>query len=408
VYDEQGLVTGFDDYVYQDMDVLMEVARAHNIKLIPVINDYLMADGASSEGGMKIGEHPEFITDPVHQRAFFENAIIPFLKRYGNDPTIYAWEGMNEPELAEAVAPNKIPSGKLISFITELNRIIHEAAPGSKVTLGALNRQTLVEYWKDVGLDIYQFHYYNRPEYPDLNVPVDSLNLDLPVIVGELDPHGAPTWLNMAYQNGYKGGFVWLYELEDDAVHYQAWLSENEGRITGSLTPDKPVFSQHKDIYGIMGNVNGISGFFISMGLAVLKALISTAIIVVLIRLFKKLKARRLNRSREDNEPALLSETSATPIESESALLHDDTDLEMLHVILGEFQAKIDKATKQIRPILDNSVKNDKTQGWTAAQKQAYTAQVIIDIVDSIIADPRFKSLPSQCFLNQVDIHGMK
>ena len=44
-YDQQGNIVGPDDYLFADMQALLDTAQAHGLKIIPVLFDYLLANG---------------------------------------------------------------------------------------------------------------------------------------------------------------------------------------------------------------------------------------------------------------------------------------------------------------------------------------------------------------------------
>jgi len=84
---------------------------------------------------------------------------------------------------------------------------------------------TNLTYWKGLGLDFYDFHYYSDGiSLP----PVASLNMDKPIFIGECgQAYGDYTWsdslqsncelgaLNTGYSGGYAGVSIWSYALPD-------------------------------------------------------------------------------------------------------------------------------------------------------------------------------------------------
>lgn len=201
---QTGMPESFSDKVYENMDALLKAAETFNIKLIPTLFDYTLADEITDENGYKVGEHPEVITDPDKRRALLA-LFDDFFVRYGSDSSVYAWDIMNEPEYAAAVS---IQDAR--SFVSDFASLIHSKAPGALVTVGSKDRQSLVQYWRNTGLDLYQYHYYDDFEPGiTLDYSASDLGLDKPVLAGELEPTSLSGKLDTVYDNGYAGGFFW-------------------------------------------------------------------------------------------------------------------------------------------------------------------------------------------------------
>jgi hypothetical protein len=215
-----GTPTGFTDKVYEDMTMLLATARALDIKLIPTIFDYLLADGDSDPWH---GEHPDLITDPVKRQALLD-IFDDFIAVFGSDPSIYAWDVMNEPEMAPFFSGPSLPMGDVVDFVTDFADMIHTVAPGALVTVGSNNRNDMVTYWTGSSFDLCQFHYYDALEgmtpldYPASNIPTTKT-----LFAGELEPGDVLGKLNTLARNGYDGGFFWqdnFYTI--DAAEYDA------------------------------------------------------------------------------------------------------------------------------------------------------------------------------------------
>jgi hypothetical protein len=155
--------------------------------------DFTIADGVSDEGGNPVGEHPDLITDVNGHRSDFIDILASFVDYYRNESAIWAWDLMNEPEVILDQAYPGVPSvSDLQTFFTELAGDIHTIDPTLEVTIGSMNRDGLSNWTgaNEVGLDIIQFHYYNKWQ-TDGNNTIDFDAPDFggrPVIVGEVDP----------------------------------------------------------------------------------------------------------------------------------------------------------------------------------------------------------------------------
>jgi len=207
VFGPDGIPQSFDDKAMADFDALVQAAKANGIKLLPVLFDYTLADSVSMEGANKVGEHPEVITDSAKQAALIE-ILRPLFAKYGSDPTIYGWDIVNEPDLAIAVSASQIRN-----FVAKLTMAIHSESPSAVVTVGLRNRGELSS-WTGVGLNLYQFHYYDsmETEFP-WNV---ALSMDKPILIGEAQPSNVTQKLTQAQGNGYAGVLFWSLNADYD------------------------------------------------------------------------------------------------------------------------------------------------------------------------------------------------
>ncbi|HEX3035740.1 MAG TPA: hypothetical protein VHT73_11530, partial [Thermodesulfobacteriota bacterium] len=231
VYDEDGKVSGLDKYVAADIDALVDVAAKNGIKLIPVLLDFTVADGMSElDLGFpfwrwKLGEAPQFIVNPDQRSIFKEKALRPIIlqiaranDRYPN--LIYAVDIVNEVEHALAIiTPNYFK--EVVAFIREVRDMIRSEAPGLQITLGSRNRDELVNFWGDLGLDIWQYHHYGKmtdEENRPLLSPAGDLGLEGPIIIGEVEPSDIEQTLDITYTSGYDGALFWSYSGLDGFV----------------------------------------------------------------------------------------------------------------------------------------------------------------------------------------------
>jgi hypothetical protein len=212
----------FQDVALTDFRALLTTAQAYEIRLIPVLFDYTLADGVATENGFVVGEHPELITDPAKKQALL-NLFAAFFQCFGANKNIWCWDVMNEPEYMSAVS-----AASAKTFIGDFVSLIHQQAPGAKVTLGCCNRGDLAN-WTMVGLDIYQFHYYDKMEnqFP-FDFPSANLQLNKPVLIGEIEPTDIVKKLDTAKADGYAGALFWSlnadYNFRAVASDFQQWI----------------------------------------------------------------------------------------------------------------------------------------------------------------------------------------
>ena len=137
-YDGEDYILGVDEYVFADMRTVLDVAASNSIQLIPVLMDYTIADGVQWEGPNKVGEHPEFITNGVRRAQLIDNVIRPFVREFGTNDTIYAWDIINEPRLASAVS-----QAQMQAFVEACATAIAGELPGAAVCFGGYDRYHL-------------------------------------------------------------------------------------------------------------------------------------------------------------------------------------------------------------------------------------------------------------------------
>lgn len=248
-----GSVSGLDDEVYNDLDAALKIAQTRNIRLILVLLDFEWLGQPQEVNGVIKGGHADVITDIAKRDTFYQQALLPLLDQYGQNPYILAWEVMNEPEWAiddpdihTDMPLVRIPLDTMQDFISETTEFIHKNAH-QWVTLGSASRRWW-GLWEHAGLDLCQFHHYNWTETDSpLDFPYADLNTNLPCIVGEFPTAGSNLALDDYYQtilkNGYAGAFPWSLRADDDnsdligqASTVQTWAD----RLTGYIEIPSP------------------------------------------------------------------------------------------------------------------------------------------------------------------------
>lgn len=214
-----GKLYGFDKYVWKDIETLFKVAGETEIKIVPVLFDFGIADGRGKD--TDVGEHPELIFSPEKQ-GFLIHLLMPLLKqmekwdkKYGEP--VFALELMNEPEnMSALLIPGYFASLK--AWLQDLTVIIHNET-SFKVTLGSHSIVDMQKWWNDLKIDVWQFHFYkymrDQHEKWPLNLKREDIEIPGPIFCGELEAYDPENNLTTIKQNGYNGVLFWSWNSED-------------------------------------------------------------------------------------------------------------------------------------------------------------------------------------------------
>ncbi len=117
-----------------------------------------------------------------------------------------AWDVFNEPENATAIG-----IADLQDFVREAAARIHRLTGGAaRMTMGAKTFTSNLEYWQGLGLDLYQFHSYEKDRGTDpLGLDPGRFGLDAPVLLGEAEPGSVSESLAAARAAGLVGVLFW-------------------------------------------------------------------------------------------------------------------------------------------------------------------------------------------------------
>lgn len=232
VFDPDGLPLGIDDAVLADVDALVAAAHRHGVGLMPVLFDFHLCTAPQVVNGVQLGGRSHLLANAVAARALIDRVLRPVVERYGDDPTVIAWDVMNEPEWClpgRRGSRRTVPFDALQQFLGDAVMCVRGAAR-QPVTIGCAGTWRL-DLVTPLGLDFYQVHWYDRFGWAALVRPVADLGLgDRPVVLGEFAGRGVrlAEVLAAAKAAGYEGALVWSALADDPYSGYppdlRAWI----------------------------------------------------------------------------------------------------------------------------------------------------------------------------------------
>jgi hypothetical protein len=218
-----GAPAGLDDRFFADADAALGLAADHGLRLMLVLFDFHWFKPAEWVNGVQLGGRGHFVAHAERRAALLEEVIAPILDRYGRHPAVWAWDVVNEPEWAT----RRTLSGRRGVSPRAMRHLIRQLVAGvrrhseHRVTAGLVGVRGL-DLLRGVGLDFYQFHWYDSvQDQVPLDVPVATLGLDGPVLLGEFPtirsarPPGAI--VDAARRGGYAGALAWSLLSADTA-----------------------------------------------------------------------------------------------------------------------------------------------------------------------------------------------
>lgn len=161
-------------------DYVIQSAKAHNIRLLPVFEDfweyYGGIDSRLSWEGLPTGIHERWRFFNKSQCpgcfASYQNYVKYALNRvnhysgvaYKDDPTIFGWELMNEPIYVNAPTDERISGTTLRAWVDEMGSFVKSIDPNHLLDVGIQGHGSKYDYGQDEGAP---FVYVQQSPYID-------------------------------------------------------------------------------------------------------------------------------------------------------------------------------------------------------------------------------------------------
>lgn len=217
---------------------LLRVAKEEGVVLLPVLLDYLVADGVSKtgpNGTWAVGEHPDLLYD-AHKRAKLLALLEQFIREAHSavqGAPVLAVELMSEPSNAAALVTAK-RIAQLERFLEEGVNAVHRA--GEPVTIGFRDMSTAAWFMRrQLPIDLAQVHWWpqlrTRSNETPLSFDPKSIFDSTPAIWGELPARRGRIAgdFDEARRAGYRAVGFWNWRGDDetgDGRAVQARLDE--------------------------------------------------------------------------------------------------------------------------------------------------------------------------------------
>jgi hypothetical protein len=240
VEDSRGRVVGLDGFVLRDVEVAVELATRHGLKVLFVLLDFKWFEPRSVENGVQLGGRSWAMRTSWRRSLFLDAAVTPILERVGKAEAVWGWDVINEPEWI--MLSNRRLLGLPGWGLRGLARGVVERVAGlcrnQVVTVGLASVAGL-DLVRGLGLDLYQWHWYDTVDSRGpLDTPLEGLDLDAPAILGEYPTHGSSrspgAIVATARRAGYRGALAWAARLDDE--HSDARVAMAAGSSAAGLS----------------------------------------------------------------------------------------------------------------------------------------------------------------------------
>ncbi len=218
---DQGVPVGLQDDVFEDLDLLLDVAEAHDLLLVPVLLDFTWLAPEQQVEGVQLGGRADVLRSEVALAGLVDDVLRPILRRYADRPGVLAWDLINEPVWAvQGLGGGWLGDGveleEMLRYMDASAAAVHQET-AHRVTIGCASALT-VPLWADVDVDLVQLHAYDDSAFDRNAVDVCG---SLPCVIGELgtsaDDGDLLDNIQRLADRGYDGVWPWSLRADDDA-----------------------------------------------------------------------------------------------------------------------------------------------------------------------------------------------
>lgn len=248
-------------YNWSAFDKVLQVAAANGFKVIATLQDQWDYEGTGfKDYTWYQSGYANAVLSP-HEVKPYRQYVQDVVSRYKDNPTILAWELVNEPEVAVTdgvCVSNSEPI--MASFVHDVGGLIKSIDPNHLVSLGASGNGMCgtieSEYqsvMSDPSIDLCSFHdYYGAAnttaynQYNGLNVRISQCaSLNKPVYIGEAGIHlnTSPVNGSLSTRASYFSQKMSAQSGMQGVVGYLPWQFDDRGYITDDyvIGPGDPV-----------------------------------------------------------------------------------------------------------------------------------------------------------------------
>lgn len=226
---EKGIPSRPDEFLFADVRAALELANRFELGLCFSLIDYPWLEDRAGKPAAHANE--QVLQFAAGREAFLERILIPMFREFREHPGLFAWEIANEPEWAirefHRQAAAKMHFADFRAFADEITQAAHEFA-GVPVTLGSASL-AWVRAWSELGLDIYQAHYYPVKDPSGKSGLAKQLAclppLDKPLWLAELPAaddgasgYSLETSLTECREAGLLGAAVWRWTAPEETA----------------------------------------------------------------------------------------------------------------------------------------------------------------------------------------------
>jgi hypothetical protein len=234
--------SGIGGSLVADIQKALALAEANDVYLMLTPFSFDNFRPTMTEGGVYSRSLRPMVVDATLRRKLLENLIRPVAQAIEASPykkRMIAWDLINEPEWAmtgasltgdPAYTPQSnletVTHGQMETFLREMTATVRANNPTALVSVGGAAIKW-PKAWSRLGLDFYQFHYYDwvYEWYPYNTVTLQSVGVtDKPVVMGEFPGDGvsgisskglpartAPQLVADLQARGYAGALGWAF-----------------------------------------------------------------------------------------------------------------------------------------------------------------------------------------------------